>query len=555
MPRVKIDNKIVISYDYTAREKYWTALSNHLIKKHGKGHFKDPITVELILLDAFNFLIDNFKELIKAEEKLTFFLYTFWLHEQSIKIYIKTLSGFKLEKISESEFAMYRRILKLILEQGCDIDLEWGKLPKGQEILSIDDKIQELLYLGTWIYGFADYIAFQKMIEECYEVSFNEEDLLVVDWQYHYGKTYNQLFPMLVEDYTKGTFDEQAIHELKSTIENCFDIDYNFAGGIIFEIKKHHSPQAPDLQTIEPHILPLNLVHQSKITQDLAEKFYNGLTLSRKNKLSIEEVILKPYSTQRYMYRPILVYNIGGENRALVGQEKYAESMMVLATNAIHWNTMYIEWFELKCIRTFISKKGNEHDRILEDKIEEIVKSKELLYCRNIKSFKHPSKSNIRIDNELAGEIDLIAVNTNLKIVFVADAKYNKVRYETVGYRQDYTNFVKQKKGGYELQLTKKINWVKTNLSILQEHLKIVYNRPDLDLNGYKVDGIFIINTPTFYMFNGLYKAITLKQIGDFLIGKYEYPDLFIIDGENDDETLMIVKHPYFKKPLIITDE
>jgi len=550
MPRVKIDNKIVISYDFTAKEKYWPSLSNHLIEKHGNGHFKDHEKVEQILIDGFDFLVENFKRLIETEKRLTFFLYIFWLHEQSIKIYIKTLSGFKLGTISKSEFAKYRRILKLVLEQGCDIDLEWGKFPTGQEVLSMDEKIQELLYLGTWMYGFADTIAFQKMVEECHEVYFDEEDLLVVDWQYHYGKTYNQLFPMLVEDYAKGTFDEEAIHELKATIEKCFSIDYDFAGGIIFEIKKHHSPHEPDLQTIEPHILPLNLVNQSEIPKDLAEKFYNGLALSRKNKLPIEQVILKPYSTQRYMFRPILIYSIGGEDRALVGQEKFAESMMVLATNAIHWNAMFCEWLELRCIQFFITKKSNEHDKILEDKIEEIVKTKGLLYCRNIKSFKQPSKSNIRIDNELAGEIDLIVVNLNINKVFVADAKYNRARYEAVGYRNDYTNFIKS----YEPKLSKKIDWIKNNLPILQEHLKIIYNRIDIDLTGFEVNGIFIINTPTFYMFNGAYKAITLKQIGDFLEGKYEYPDLCIIDANGEEEMIKMVQHPYFKKPIILSD-
>ncbi len=74
-------------------------------------------------------------------------------------------------------------------------------MPNGNEVLEMDEKIQELIYLGTWMYGFADYIAFQKMVEECHQISFDDEDLLVIDWQYHYGKTYHQLFPMLVEDY------------------------------------------------------------------------------------------------------------------------------------------------------------------------------------------------------------------------------------------------------------------------------------------------------------------------------------------------------------------
>ncbi len=547
MPRVLIDSIPVISYDHKAKDKYWTALSKNLIANHGKQNFTEHAKVESILLDGFQFLADEFRKLLLPEKSLKFFLYIFWLHEESIKLYRKTLSGFKLHSIDENEFARYRRILKLILEQGCEIDLEWGKFPNTDELRVMDDKIQELLYLGTWLYTFADYIALHKMIEESHDIKFDDRDLLIVDWQHHYGTTYNQLFPMLREDYVKGTFDESAVHELKAAIESCFGIEYHFAGGIIFEIKKHHSQGDPSLQTIQPHVLPLNLVQLSGISQSLAETFYAGLTLSRQNKLSIEDVVFKPYSTQRYMFRPILIYNVGGEERALVGWEKFAESMLVLSTNAIHWNAMQKEWLTVKCMQTFINKKGMEHDKILENKIEEIIKSKELLYCRNIKSFRQPSGSNLRIDNELSGEIDFIIVNLLLKKIFIADAKYNRARYESVGFRNDYTNFI----DSYEPQLQKKINWLQINLSVLQEHLKIIHNLTDLDLTGIEVEGIFLINTPTFYMFNGTYKAITLKQTADFIEGKYEYPQLMIM---GEDESFMMIQHPYFKKPIIFAD-
>ena len=559
MPRIKIDNKIVISFEFAARDKHWGALSTYLIEKHGKEHFTDHNKVEQILLDGFNFLSQSFKQLISAEKKLIFFLHVHWLHEQSIQIYKKTLSGLKLDSISESEFAMYRRILKLILEQGCDIDLDWGTFPKtSNEVFEMDDKIQELIYLGTWMYTFADKIAFQKMVEECHQIYFDEENLLVIDWQYHYGKTKEQLFPMLIEDYKNGTFDEQASNELIAKIEECFKIKYFFAVGIIFEIQKHHNPQSPDLQTIEPDVLPLNLVSNYGISKDLAETFYAGLTISRANKLTIEDAILKPHSTKRYMFRPILVYKIGGSDRALVGKEKFAESIMILSTNAIHWNAMFDEWLSLKCIQSFITKKGNEHDKILEDKIEEIVKSKGFLYCRNIKSFKRTAnKNNVNIDNEIAGEIDLIVINPNNKTIYVADAKYNRARYEAVGYRMDYSQFINLDKPNksYEAKLNKKAVWVSKNLNVVEEHLSIVYNKSDIDLKDYKVVGIFIINTPTFYMFNGQFKAITLKQFADFIDGKYEYPHLYIIDGEGDDETLTMVRHPYFRKPLFLTDD
>lgn len=551
MPRIYIDKKLVISYDSSAKDKYWTALSQFLIGKHGKNHFTDHQKVEEILLDGFNFLVDKFKNLIYKENEFKFYLYIFYLHEESIKIHLKILGGLKLKQINEYEFAMYRRILKLILEQGCDVDMNWGGTLTGNEVLEMDEKIQELLYIGTWLYGFADFIAFQKMVEKCYQIEFNEQNLLEIDWQYHYGDVYHQLFPLLKEDYEKGTFDEEAIHELRETIENCFNISYDFAGGIIFEIKRKLNPNDPEVQTIQPYVLPKNLSTQFNIPIEEAELFYNGLSISRENKLSIEEVILKPHSTKRHLYRPILIYNIGGKDRALVGEEKYSESMTVLATNAIHWNAIYSEWLKNKCIQKFINKKSNEHDKILENQIEKVLIEKGFLFCRNIKSFKQPSKSNIRIDNELAGEIDFIIINIDLKLVFVSEVKYNRARYDTISYRTDNSNFI----NSYEPKLNKKVNWIKNNLVILQEHLKIIYNKQDISILDFNVHGVFLINTPTFYMFNGLFKAITLKQVGDYFEGKYDYPQLFITREEGNLESFMMVRHPYFRVPMIFNDD
>lgn len=545
MARIRINGKIVLSYQYEKYvDIYWTRLSKVIIQKYGKNKITDQSKVESVLLDSFGLLVVEFKKLISSETNYRFFSYVFFLHEQSLEVYKDILGGYKLEQIKESDFARYRRILKLILEQGCDINLTMGKFPNGDEVLEMDEKIQALFYLGTWIYTFADYIAYQKMIEEAHDIDFDKNDQLLLGWQHHYGAIYKEFFPKLMSDYESATFDENAIHELKNAINNCFGINYDFAGGIIFEIKKHFSPNAPKLQTIEPYVLPHNLKEQFGINLATAECFYNGLSISRNNKMSLEDVILKPYSTERYMYRPILIYNIDGVERALVGEEKFVESMLVLATNAISWNTIPKDWKDNPQMVKFISKKGNEHDKILEDKIEKILLEKELLYCRNIKSFKQPNSGNIRIDNELAGEIDYIVVNVELKKIFVADSKYNKTKYEAVGYRTDYSNFLKS----YEPQLQKKINWISDNKNILQEHLKIVYKALKLDLSEFEVDGIFFINTPTFYMFNGKYKAITLKQIPDYLDGKYEYPTVFY---ENRNGEQSIINHPYFIKPKI----
>src|SRR5690606_17469447 len=111
----------------------------------------------------------------------------------------------------------------------------------------------------------------------------------------------------------------------------------------------------------------------------------------------------------------------------------------------------------------------------------------------NLKSLKRPGVDNLKIDNELVGEIDFIIINERLKKIFVADTKYNRARYEAVGYRNDYSNFLNY----HEPQLERKFKWVKDNLVVVQNHFALIYGRHDLDLTGFTVDSMFLINTPT----------------------------------------------------------
>ncbi|TYQ00232.1 hypothetical protein C7447_101842 [Tenacibaculum adriaticum] len=546
MARLQILGHAFISYEYDLRDVYWTEMSQKVIDKFGNKSFKDSNEVEEILLYCFKYLVKKFKELVFSETSFTFFMYVFWLHEESIKIYLQHVQGASLSPIDEDEFARSRRILKAILEQGCDIDLKWGKFPEdSKELEKFDEKVQHLLYVCTWLYHFADHIAYQKMVEEYNRVEFDEDNLIVIDFQHHYGTAYHTLFPAIGEEYERGAYELEIVPELKQKINECFKIDYDWAGAIIYEIKKYHNPKDSSLQTIEPYVLPKNLAQQFGITEEEAKLFYDGLTISRNNKMSLEDLILKPYSMDRFMYRPILVYQIDGIERALVGEEKYPESVMVLATNALKWNTLPKEWLQNDCIKTFMQLKGNEHDKLLEDEVENILLDNKLRFARNIKSLKQHKANNINIDNVFCGEIDFLIINTKLKKLLVVDCKYNKARYEAVGYRTDDTNF----KAKYEPKMLKKNNWILNNIAVVNDHFQIIYQDDSIDITGYEVETVFFINTPTFYMFNGDYKAITLSQILDYLDGNYKYNLLSI--KHNGEE----IKHPFFRKPKMKSEE
>lgn len=538
MATVIVHGKTILSYEHEVhREKHWTTLSQFIIDKYGEESVDDHEKVEPILFDCFCFLVSEFRRLIQEETTIRFFYHVFFLNEQSWEFLVKTREGYPFGNINEIDFSRYRRILKLILEQGCDVDLAWVTEPTPAEILRIEFKVQELFYLGTWMYTFADYIAYHKMVKDSKFIDFNNESHIAVHWKEPYSFVYDSLFPNLETDYVNAIVEEDATTKLKDAINNCFAIDFNLAVGLIIQVKKHFSAELT--QTIEPYVLPINLAANFNISEAVANCFYAGLSISRNNKMSIEDTILKPYSTERYMYRPILIYKVNNVDRALVGEGKIAESMYVLATNAISWNTIPFDWRENKCMVKYMSKKGNEHDSMLEDKVQEILIRLKLPFCRNVKSFKRPGQDNINIDNALAGEIDFIIINQETQKIYVADSKYNKAKYEAVGYRTDNTNF----KDKYETQLLKKITWIDENRIIVQNHINYLYSGLEIDLADYIVEGVFFINTPTFYMFNGKYKALTLNKTEGYLNGTFDFPTLVFVRENQPDLEL---NHPYF---------
>lgn len=544
MARCFIDGHLILRYSDSPAETYWTATSKFISEKYGEKNITDHNTVELVLLDSFSFIADKFKTIVHEEGSFKFFQYVFYLHEESIKVYKKhTFEGLSLYPINHSEFAMYRRILKNVLEQGCDINLEWGNFPTPSEVYIMQAKMQELIYLGRWLYDLADSIALHKMVKSFHSITFRAVDYMTIDFQGRFANLCNDLFPQLQEHYKNATADLKSVHKLRAAIGNCFGIEFDFAGGIIFKIKEHFGNS--EFQTIQPNVLPENLATQFGISMEDATCFYNGLTLSRSNKMSLEDLIYKPYNMNRYMFRPILVYKIDGEDRALIGKEKFAESIFIMSTNAIHWNALPNEWLQNKCMEQFMSKMGSEHDKILEDVIEEKVRKNNLIFVRNIKSFKQIIGNNININNAVAGEIDFIIINERLKKVYVADSKYNRARYEALGFRNDYSIFIQK----YEPKIEKKIKWVRDNLAVVRGHFQVIYNRPELDLTGFQIEGVFFINTPTFYMLNGKYKAITLNQLSDYLLGRLVFKKFTYINTDpNAENQYDVICHPYFTR-------
>lgn len=534
MGKIFEDGHAVITYDETLRDIYWVELSDYLQVKYTPEDCANVERTEEILKDAFHFMVNRFRGIILQETNFSFFSFVFTLHEESIKLYFKTLEGYIFVNVAEKEFALYRRILKLILEEGCDIDLNWGVL-SVEEANRIEEVLRHLIYIATWMYDLSDRLANCKMVEDCYTLEFND-NLFSISHNHHYALIFNVLPTILDGQYEAAICDMNAAQELVDKIHECFGFHFSEFTNLIRTIQSHHNPAHPNGQTIEPYILPINLAQIFNREQELMEFFCNGLIVNRSNKPTIETAIYKPTDENRYAFRPILVYNINKVQRALIGENKINETLQILTTNALHWEGLPHEWLQVAEMKTFMDQKSNNHESTYLNKVKEFVDNCGAIADYNMEVLMRKNNQNLNIISN-PGEIDCIIVIPNFRRIIVADIKYNRSRYEAVGWQKDFSNFSKKHEG----KLKKKVDWIRDNRPILQEHFEVKLGLTDFSLIDFSVEGCFLINTPTFYMFNGNFRAITIFDLPQFLEGWLGHT---IIDSENRANRF---EHPYFK--------
>jgi hypothetical protein len=120
-----------------------------------------------------------------------------------------------------------------------------------------------------------------------------------------------------------------------------------------------------------------------------------------------------------------------------------------------------------------------------------------------------------------------------------------------VNQKNDYNAFAvgSTKNKSYNETMTNKLIWFNRHVRYLEEHFQLKYKNLSITFNGYSLEGIFIVNSPTFYMYNSDYRIYTIDQITDVLLGKYVDPTFMIVVEEEEHEKIINAKYPFFKKP------
>jgi len=509
---------------------YWAVTA-----QYGDGVFSDEVITKPILEFCYDWAAKKFLELMRSTVDPQFLYFLFSNHEDSIHIYYQTAEpDFDKEDISISLLSLNRRILKLALEQVCDIEYGPDLGLNSSKLNHFISLLEDLLYVGDRLYAYSEYMAEQRMMENPTQIIVGEGDVLI-QRQHHYDHIYHVTEKFNNEGYEKGIVDNMLVKELRQQLLICFGIDYDKAGGQIFVIKKHHSSHL--YQTIQRDVLIENLI-RSGVSEEHANNFYGGLTISRENKLEIKASVYQSGSFYRYMFRPILIVSINGEMRALIGEEKWQESIFVMATNGFQWQHGPEEWKQNDCFKKFLERKHDEHDKLLEDQAQAIFEKKDFYFDRKV--MKLLGENGLVVDiNDQPGEIDFIFFDHDCKKILVTDCKYHRARYEMVGFSNDYVQFTRH----YEKKMKRKIQFIKNKLELLKTHMVKQKGLPiDFDIKAYSVEGLFIVNTPTFYIFNGIFPTITIGHLEEFIEYCYKFGDLVLKYPTHN----KIIKHPWF---------
>lgn len=535
MSIIKIHNKKVVLPNYEYSENYWPILSKLVYDEVGNTEIKEPQKVREILIKCFSRLCDIFYQKILSEKRASFYIFCHNLHEDSVELWLLQIKKITLG-INEEDFAATRRILKIILEQSTTFDLIGTPIffkEIKENLEHYTNQLEDLLYLGTWCLQLSELTARSQLFPTSTGLKVTDDVLEILTYQ-----PYPELYRFVHQDMPRHNSKvalSDSINEFKEIIKNHYGVTYDDLSSFVQQQINH--PQYRLGLTKIDHLVKI-IKTELKGNDQFIEDFYAGLTVNRDNCLSIEKCFYNNQSEFRHTFRPILELIVDKEKYNIIGYHKWLESMTLLPTNSFPFGLYPSEWKKHKELKVFIKITNNTHDKILEKPIIKILEDRNFPNDNNVVSFSQPNGININI-NQTVGDIDILFLDIENMLIYVCECKHNRSRFDMNNWKRDYSNF----KEKYETQLKRKVDWASDNKNIIATHFSIKCQK-QFDLSEYEVRGVFIINAPTIYMYNGGYRAFTITDFTNLIDREYTDFKFEFINEKTGEKTL--IEYPYF---------
>lgn len=534
-----------------AESKFRKELSLLIVNKFGSPTYTTEINTE-ILIFCQEYYISNFEKICSKEVSYTFYREILWLHEQATSLRHSEEFESLPKGLSKSYIGSYRRLLKLIIEQGCSVHMLKGE--KRDQIFQkrIEPILCDLLFLAEMMSVCAESIAEQVMIGDSLEINFDSKGLYLFSRKHHYDFIFQHLGYQHERNKPEYVVDDNGYVDYKQMVKESFDINYDKLLQAIIFIASQFKLDYGDCLSFEKNGFLKDVHNLTEATLESVEKFFSGLSLTKGNKMSLSELLRKPYSLNRYLYRPLLLWNINQKEYYVFGFASWYETQDNLYLNTIPWGKAPSEWDDITSFKNYKNRKEDIHDAWLDDVIERDIKATGLNYQRSLKKLVAKNQTYSLIANGI-GEIDFLILSPKTGKIFVAECKHLQGRYDMVNQKNDFDYFtVDGKKKSYNSRLKIKVQWLEENKDMLEEHCRKHFRENELSWSEYKIEGIFFINTPTFYMYNSDFRIFTFNQVVDVITGQHVDPTFSYCIEKDDSTILYSIKYPYFKEPTLI---
>ena len=481
-------------------EKYYHIECTKLLcQKYGTGVFTDSEKIHEIYKTALTYYCDEFSALCKGINSYEFYSDIFNLYNITHRLSEENKVGIIINDERNQDFINTKRVIKLILGKACKTELHSDSFLSEKES---EDCFMRLKSLGFAAYKLANSIHSSYILGDGFiEVEINE---------YGFLPYLNILFPLLYTAYVKCTniLQEQSflkyalqppeisIPEFKDAVEKCFGKD---AAQLIEEI----SGIGDEVCYLQNDIDAI----------DDYSSFSKGLTLNKHNSATVKEAIMQPYNLKRCKYRPFLEWNVNSQTRQYFSKSLFHEATVELITNCIPWNKIPDEWITNKPFKEYAEEKFDQHAKWLEDMVEKFFKENQFAFLRNKKVINniHLQGTKAEIENKV-GEIDFIFIDEKNEIVYVADCKNNRTRYDMASWSSEASNY----KNEYNDKLRKKLEWITCHLNDTEVEFKKMYKKEGAiipKLSSYQVKAFYIVDTPTFYMYNSIFRIVSIREL------------------------------------------
>jgi len=224
---------------------YREKLSDVIKEKYGT-HIKREDMLSA-LQDTFDFYADEIQFCIRAIKDVAFFIYAYFLHEQTAELSYKTQDEYNLP-VDYHYFVLYRRILKMILQESCLLNLQSAKrAPDGEWIKSSVFLIEKLIYLGHCLFDQVEAISEEKITNGSIEIIFEKGLITFIN-----SKPWDNYLPSLsqhfLEDGRNSIIDTNLQNDFNRRITPELGIDLKGIERILASLNN-------DLQNREPPVL------------------------------------------------------------------------------------------------------------------------------------------------------------------------------------------------------------------------------------------------------------------------------------------------------------